>query len=253
MEVRFRSEARLRGHIGGHGNTTLLEALTPYHGKGKFRVAGVQHEAVAAHAATAPRWAHGIESAVFTSIGPGWLNTLIGQATAMSDGFGYLVFAGDKTTAYEGPNMQQIMRDGQFGFASVAAAVAKQAYTLIDPRNAYTILPEALAKTREKGSGGPVNIFLPMNLQAAPHNYNMGMLLRRVEQPAGGRTSNWGPHRYRLAEWDFRPRDRFGMDANWPIRYQDLESYYGQAERLLGVSGSKGGIRVCRTAITCPR
>ena len=195
--------------IGGHGNTTLLEALTPYHGKRKFRVVDVQHEAVAAHAATALRWAHGIESAVFTSIGPGWLNTLIGQATAMSDGYGYLVFAGDKTTAYEGPNMQQIMRDGQFGFASVAGAVAKQAYTLIDPRNAYTILPEALAKTREKGSGGPVNIFLPMNLQAAPHNYNMDMLLRRVEQPAGGLRPH--PGQVRLAVEEIRRHKRIAM------------------------------------------
>ena len=58
----------------------------------------------------------------------------------------------------------------------------------------------------------------------------------------GGRTNNWGRHSYRLAEWDFHPRDRFGVGTNWPIRYQDLESYYGQAERLLGVSGSKEGI-----------
>ncbi len=169
--------------IGGHGNTTLIEALVPHARRNKIRVFDVQHEAVAAHAATALRWAHGIESAVFTSIGPGWLNTLIAQATAMSDGYGYLVFAGDKTTAYEGPNMQQIMRDGQFGFARAAEAVAKQAYTLIDPRNAYTILPQALAKTREKGSAGPVNIFLPMNLQAAEHDYNLPMLRRVVKEP----------------------------------------------------------------------
>jgi 3D-(3,5/4)-trihydroxycyclohexane-1,2-dione acylhydrolase (decyclizing) len=169
--------------IGGHGNTTLIEALLPHARRKKIRVFDVHHEAVAAHAATALRWAHGIESAVFTSIGPGWLNTLIAQATAMSDGYGYLVFAGDKTTAYEGPNMQQITRDGQFGFARAAEAVAKQAYTLIDPRNAYTILPEALAKTRERGSAGPVNIFLPMNLQAREHQYNLSMLRRVVSKP----------------------------------------------------------------------
>ncbi len=171
--------------IGGHGNTALVEALHK-HGAGKtFRIFDVQHEAVAAHAATALTWIHGIESAVFTSIGPGWLNTLIAQATAMSDGYGYLVFAGDKTTAYEGPNMQQIMRGGQFGFANAAAAVAKQAYTVIDPRNVYTVLPEALAKTREQGSAGPVNVFLPMNLQAAQHDYNLDLLARRFTPPAG--------------------------------------------------------------------
>ena len=80
--------------IGGHGNTPLLEALMPYHKKNKLRVVEVHHEAVAAHAATALKWMHGIDSVVFTSIGPGWFNTLIGQSTAMSDGYGYLVLAG---------------------------------------------------------------------------------------------------------------------------------------------------------------
>ena len=164
--------------IGGHGNTPLLEAFMPYHKKNKLRVVDVQHEAVAAHAATALKWMHGIDSVVFTSIGPGWFNTLIGQSTAMSDGYGYLVLAGDKTTAYEGPNMQQIMRDGQFGFVHAANAVAKQGYTIIDPRNLYTVLPEALAKTREPGSAGPVNVFLPMNLQSQEYEYNTQMLLR---------------------------------------------------------------------------
>ena len=141
--------------IGGHGNTPLLEALMPYHKKNKLRVVEVHHEAVAAHAATALKWMHGIDSVVVTSIGPGWFNTLIGQSTAMSDGYGYLVLAGDKTTAREGPNMQQIMRDGQFGFVHAANAVAKQGYAIIDPRNLYTVLPEALAKTWEPGRRDP--------------------------------------------------------------------------------------------------
>lgn len=58
----------------------------------------------------------------------------------------------------------------------------------------------------------------------------------------GGRTNNWGRHSYRMAEWDFKPRDRFGMGVNWPITYQDLEPYYERAERLFGVSGSREGI-----------
>lgn len=58
----------------------------------------------------------------------------------------------------------------------------------------------------------------------------------------GGRTNNWGRHSYRLAEWDFHPRDRFGIGVNWPIRYRDLEPYYDEAERFLGVSGSREGV-----------
>jgi 3D-(3,5/4)-trihydroxycyclohexane-1,2-dione acylhydrolase (decyclizing) len=166
--------------IGGHGNTSLIQALMKYHCCGRLRVIDVQHEAVAAHAATALKWIDGIDSVVFTSIGPGWFNTLIAQNTAMSDGYGFLVLAGDKTTAYEGPNMQQIMRDGQFGYVQAASAISKKAYAIIDPRNIYTVLPEALAKTREAGSAGPVNVFLPMNLQAAMHEYNLDLLLGKV-------------------------------------------------------------------------
>jgi 3D-(3,5/4)-trihydroxycyclohexane-1,2-dione acylhydrolase (decyclizing) len=172
--------------IGGHGNTPLLEAFLPYHRTGRLRVVDVQHEAIAAHAAVALKWACGIESVVFTSIGPGWLNTLIGQNTAMSNGYGFLILAGDKTTAYEGPNMQQIMPDGQFGFVHTAEAISKKAYTVIDPRNVYTIMREALAKTREPGNSGTVNVFLPMNLQAATHDYNLDLLLRPLRGVSHG-------------------------------------------------------------------
>lgn len=171
--------------IGGHGNTSFIEALRSQTCRGRLRVIDVQHEAVATHAATALKWIYGIESIVFTSIGPGWFNTLIAQNTAMSNGCGYLVFAGDKTTAYEGPNMQQILRDGQFGYVRAAEAIAKKAYAIVDPRNVYTVMREALAKTREPGSAGPVNVFLPMNLQSAQHEYNVEMLVRRQPLPSG--------------------------------------------------------------------
>ncbi len=58
----------------------------------------------------------------------------------------------------------------------------------------------------------------------------------------GGRTNNWGRHSYRLAAWDFRPYDEFGVGVNWPIAYDDLEPYYSEAEKFLGVSGSVEGI-----------
>lgn len=176
--------------VGGHGNTPLLEALYPYHRDGLLRVVDVQHEAVAAYAATALRWFYGIESVVFTSIGPGWFNTVIAQNTAMSNGYGFLVLAGDKTTAYEGPNMQQILPDGQFGFLYAAEAVSRKAYSLVDPRNVYTLLREALGKTREPGASGPVNLLLPMNLQAAEHEYNLDRLLQPVPRLAGGLRPN---------------------------------------------------------------
>ena len=172
--------------VGGHGNTPLVEAFRRHHRAGSLRVVDVQHEAIAAHAATALQWACATQSVVFTSIGPGWFNTLIGQNTAMSNGLGFLVLAGDKTTAYEGPNMQQLMRDGQFGFVGAAGIVSKKAYAVIDPRNVYSVMREALAKTREPAGAGTVNVFLPMNIQAAVHDYNLDLLLRRLPEAGHG-------------------------------------------------------------------
>jgi 3D-(3,5/4)-trihydroxycyclohexane-1,2-dione acylhydrolase (decyclizing) len=246
--------------VGGHGNTPLLEAFYPYHRDGRLRVVDVQHEAIAAHAATALKWVYGIESVVFTSIGPGWFNTLIGQNTAMSNGYGFLVLAGDKTTAYEGRNMQQLMRDGQFGFVRAAEAISKKAYCLVDPRNVYSLLREALAKTREPGSAGPVNVFLPMNLQATKHEYNLDLLLRpapllkcglrpdpaqvaeavkailrhrRIVIRAGGGAAGAGPELKALAE-------RIGAAiVMGPVAMDTIESGFALN---VGPAGSKGSI-----------
>ncbi|MCP5112527.1 MAG: GMC family oxidoreductase, partial [bacterium] len=58
----------------------------------------------------------------------------------------------------------------------------------------------------------------------------------------GGRTNNWGRHSYRMAEWDFRPLDRYGIGVNWPIGYKELAPYYDRAEEIFAVSGSRDGI-----------
>src|SRR5262249_12356576 len=36
---------------------------------------------------------------------------------------------------------------------------------------------------------------------------------------------------------DFRLRSLYGIAEDWPISYDDLEPYYGRAERALGVAG----------------
>lgn len=54
----------------------------------------------------------------------------------------------------------------------------------------------------------------------------------------GGSTVHWGGWALRFKEEDFETCARTGRGADWPIRYSDLETFYGQAEELLGVSGS---------------
>ena len=56
----------------------------------------------------------------------------------------------------------------------------------------------------------------------------------RVE---GGRSNHWGRVSLRCGEYDFKPKTRDGVGRDWPIGYADLEPYYTNTERLIGVFG----------------
>ena len=57
----------------------------------------------------------------------------------------------------------------------------------------------------------------------------------------GGATKMFGAALYRLRQQDFAAhRTGDGMSADWPIRYEDLEPYYSQAEQLYNVHGRRG-------------
>jgi choline dehydrogenase-like flavoprotein len=60
-----------------------------------------------------------------------------------------------------------------------------------------------------------------------------GTYLRQV----GGTTWHWLGTTLRLIPDDFRLRSRFGVGVDWPLSYDDLEPWYGEAERELGVAG----------------
>jgi choline dehydrogenase-like flavoprotein len=53
----------------------------------------------------------------------------------------------------------------------------------------------------------------------------------------GGRTNHWGRISLRQGPYDFKPRTRDGLGADWPISYQDLSPYYDKTELLIGVYG----------------
>jgi choline dehydrogenase-like flavoprotein len=58
----------------------------------------------------------------------------------------------------------------------------------------------------------------------------------------GGRTNHWGRISLRMGEYDFKPKTRDGLGADWPIAYQDLAPYYDKTEMLVGVYGSNEGL-----------
>lgn len=59
----------------------------------------------------------------------------------------------------------------------------------------------------------------------------------------GGRTNHWGRISLRFGPDDFKRKDIDGMGHNWPIGYDDLKPYYDKVDKLIGVFGTKEGIR----------
>lgn len=53
----------------------------------------------------------------------------------------------------------------------------------------------------------------------------------------GGSTLHWGGIANRLHADDFAEWSNYGVGADWSITYDELEPFYVQAERLIGVSG----------------
>jgi len=60
----------------------------------------------------------------------------------------------------------------------------------------------------------------------------------------GGRSLLWGRQSYRWNKMDFEANLREGIAVDWPIRYEDLASWYDYVEGFAGISGSKEGLDV---------
>ena len=53
----------------------------------------------------------------------------------------------------------------------------------------------------------------------------------------GGSALHWGGVCNRFSEEDTRLKSRFGLAVDWPVEWKELERYYCEAERRIGVSG----------------
>ena len=56
----------------------------------------------------------------------------------------------------------------------------------------------------------------------------------------GGCSLRWSGIAVRLLPADFELRSRYGVGRDWPIGYGELEPFYADAERILGVAGGPG-------------
>jgi quinoprotein glucose dehydrogenase len=58
----------------------------------------------------------------------------------------------------------------------------------------------------------------------------------------GGSALHWGGVTNRFSEEDLRLRSRYGLAVDWPLTWEELERYYCDAERAIGVSGEPSPI-----------
>lgn len=58
----------------------------------------------------------------------------------------------------------------------------------------------------------------------------------------GGKSLLWARQTQRWSDYDFEGPARDGFAVDWPIRYKDLESWYGYVERFAGIAGNRDGL-----------
>jgi choline dehydrogenase-like flavoprotein len=56
----------------------------------------------------------------------------------------------------------------------------------------------------------------------------------------GGSAMHWGGVTNRFSEEDLRLKSRYGLAVDWPIEWPELETFYCEAERAIGVAGEPG-------------
>lgn len=58
----------------------------------------------------------------------------------------------------------------------------------------------------------------------------------------GGRSLLWGRQCYRWSQLDFEANLKDGHGVDWPIRYDDIASWYDYVEAFVGISGERCGL-----------
>jgi len=151
--------------IPGHGCLGLADAFLGR--ERRIRVLQAMQEMAAVHMADGYYRASGRPLAVFTSIGPGAINTAIGAATAYVDSTPVLILNGSAHTHMRGKGLlQEIERSRDDDFERVLQPVVKRSMRA----DRVELLPSIMKRAFNvmmTGRRGPVNVVLPMDVQSA--------------------------------------------------------------------------------------
>jgi len=150
--------------IPGHGNIQFVDALRRR--RDEISILQPLHESAAVHLADGYYRASGQPLAVFTSIGPGALNTAIGLATAYVDSSAVLVLTGETHVHMFGVGvLQEIERRSDAANWRVLEPVSKRHFLALQARQLPRIMARAFNQMLT-GRPGPVTVGMPMDVQA---------------------------------------------------------------------------------------
>jgi len=157
--------------IPGHGNLGLTDAFYRY--KDKIKVIQPKQEMSGVHAAVGYYRVTGQPLAVFTSIGPGAINTAIGLADAYVDSMPVLVITGDTHVHMRGVGvLQEIERKKDSSLPRILEPIVKRSFELTSADQIPKVMQRAF-NIMMTGRRGPVHIDLPMDIQCDYVNGNV--------------------------------------------------------------------------------
>jgi acetolactate synthase-1/2/3 large subunit len=150
--------------IPGHGCLSLVDAF--YKNRDQLTLIQPKQEMAAVHMAVGYYRITGQPLCVFTSIGPGAINTAIGLADAYVDSFPVLVITGDTHTHMRGKGvLQEIERTKDSDMPRILEPIVKRSWQVSDVFQLPTIMQRAFNRMLS-GRRGPVHLDLPMDVQA---------------------------------------------------------------------------------------
>jgi acetolactate synthase-1/2/3 large subunit len=150
--------------IPGHGIVAMIDAFRTV--QDQIKILQVRHEQSAVHLADGFYRVSGKPLAVFTSIGPGALNTAIGLGASYVDSTAALVISGETHTYMEGRGvLQELERKRPADVPSVLEPLVKASYRPRSQKALHDDLADAFQQMTT-GRPGPTFVSLPMDVQA---------------------------------------------------------------------------------------
>ncbi len=163
--------------IPGHGNLPLVDAF--FKDRDKLTLIQPKQEMSAVHIAVGYYRITGKPLAVFTSIGPGAINTAIGVADAFVDSMPVLVITGDTHVHMRGKGvLQEIERKGDSNMPRILEPIVKRNFQVDTVGQLPSIMQRAFNQILT-GRKGPVAIDLPIDVQAASADVQIPKPLER--------------------------------------------------------------------------